>query len=132
MDMQISSQLKSYLGLHPKLCQTVVVEFDINSGAGAWYAGHIIDGGERVASIHIAIWDKNGLRQYDAIRLEGIKFMNEYNIERCFAEIPVDNILAQAFAKKVGMRLVGLLRNRPLADGSRSDVVMFEVLKGEL
>ena len=128
----MSPRLKQYLDEHPQMCQTVAMDFDIGGGAGAWYVGHLVQGPEVVASAHVAIWDKAGMRHHKEARESAATFMSNYSIDRLVAEIPVDNFLAQAFAQRVGLRRVGVLRNRPFADGSRQHVVMYEAVKGEL
>src|SRR3990167_959943 len=130
--MQTNNRLTEYLKAHPKLCQVVEMSFDISHGAGAWYVGHMINEPERIASVHVAVWDRNGLGRHAASRVSAARFMAEYNVNRIIAEIPVSNFLAQAFAQRVGMRRIGVLKQRPLSDGSKTDVVMFEAIRGEL
>ena len=128
----MSPRLKQYLDEHPQMCQTVAMDFDIGGGAGAWYVGHLIDTIERIASVHVAVWNKSGMRQYSSVKSGMGSFMSEHGVDRLVAEIPIDNFLAQAFAQKSGMRRVGIMKQRPSENGSKSDVVMFEAVKGEL
>jgi RimJ/RimL family protein N-acetyltransferase len=123
--------LGGYVDQHPRLCQSIEAEVPIGK-IGAWYIGHLLDGLERVASVHVAIWDTRGQRDYSAIRASGREFMDAHEIDRLVAEVPIENTKAQRFAERVGLRRVGLMKQRPMADGSRSDVVMFEAIKGEL
>lgn len=126
------NSLPDYLAAHPEMCQEVAMAFDIGGGAGAWYVGHMLGGQECVASVHIAIWDKHGMGKSSDTRRSAAQFMQDYRVDRIVAEIPTDNFLAQAYAQRVGMRRVGILRMRPFSDGVKRDVVMFESVKGEL
>lgn len=131
--MDASKKLRTFLDAHPRLCQKVEVEFDIGNGAGAWYVGQLLDTDKRrVAGLHVVIWDRSGARQEASVRKGIAGFMRSHDVHEVMAEIPEDNVLAQRFAKRVGLRHVGKLYRRPLADGSTSDMMLYKSVKGEL
>lgn len=114
------------------MCQTWVAAVPLNHDGGALYLSKITDGDERVGILHIYIWDRSAMRQPKAVRLAARSLMRTNALERLLCEIDVDNKLAINLAKRVGVREIGIVRQRKNGNGGRHDVVAMDVLPGDL
>ncbi len=87
---------------------------------------------DRVAQVHIYMWNPKQYRQPEIIAEIIGQFMAATKVHRVFAEIPFRNSMAVHLAEAVGFKKIGRLRQRVLYRGQWDDSWLFDVLASDV
>lgn len=87
---------------------------------------------EASAGAHVMIWDRDYLRRPDVGQEIAKEVMETYKLVRLFTEIPQWNSLAIQYAKAIGFREIGRMRNRFKRQGQLHSGVLMDALRSDL
>jgi RimJ/RimL family protein N-acetyltransferase len=116
----------------PEMCQNWEAAFPIGDEGGMFYLSSIHRGEESVGTVHVYIWDKKAMGEPELSCKSARELMMRESLDRLVGEVDCHNFLAINFAKRVGFKVIGVVRQRKDAHGKFHDVVLFDALPGDL
>jgi len=124
-------QVEARIAERPEMCQEWVSAYPLGDDEGMFYLSSIVDGPERIGTVHIYIWSRGSMRNCATASKVAFDMMREERLDRLVGEVEVSNTLALRWASKVGFHTIGTVRQRKDGDGNFHDVILFDALPGD-
>src|SRR5258705_7011490 len=125
-------EIKAKIAEHSEMCQTWESAVPIGLDGGMFYLSSIYRGEESVGTVHVCIWDRQTMGRTEAARFAARDLMRMERLDRLVGEIDQHNYLALNFAKRVGFKVIGVVRQRKDTHGQTHNVVLMDALPGDL